>query len=251
MNGSTTAVDTTIGKPTATGGELRAAGVTIDLGGRRILDDVSIQVSTGEVVGIAGPNGAGKTTLLDVLAGRHLHYVGTVTLDGAPLDRLAHAGRARRGVARTFQHPVVPTDLPVGRALESARKAFRPYRSKLEAEWAASVVGLDVSPNRLCGSLETLDRRKLLLAALLMRRPKVVLLDEPASGLVTSEIAEIDRVIKMLAWELDMMILIVEHRLELLEAVADRVVVLDLGAVIATGAPGEVFDVPAVRQAYF
>jgi ABC-type branched-subunit amino acid transport system ATPase component len=103
----------------------------------------------------------------------------------------------------------------------------------------------------LAGSLEALNRRKLLLACLLMRRPRVMLMDEPAAGLINAEIDELDAIIRHLAREMRMAVLLVEHRLELLSAIADRVVVLDLGRLIAEGDPVAVFDDPRVRAAYF
>ncbi len=227
------------------------SGIELHLGGRTILKDVSLGLGSGEIVGIAGPNGAGKTSLLDVMTGRHLHYSGSVVLDGSPLDNLSHYQRVRRGVCRTYQHPVVPANLTVREVFESARKAFRPRVSILALEWAAEIVGLDVDMRRLCGGLETLDRRKLLLACLIMRRPGLLLLDEPASGLVSSEIDEIETIVKDLAWELNVAIVIVEHRLELLDSIANRVVVIEAGRVIAEGAPQVVFADPAVRTAYF
>jgi ABC-type branched-subunit amino acid transport system ATPase component len=99
--------------------------------------------------------------------------------------------------------------------------------------------------------LEALNRRKLLLACLLMRRPRVVLMDEPAAGLINSEIDELDAIIRHLAREMNMAVMLVEHRLELLSAIADRVVVLDLGKLIAEGKPETVFEDPRVRAAYF
>lgn len=225
--------------------------VSLTLGGRVILSNVSLQLRSREIVGIAGPNGAGKTTLLDVLTGRHLHYSGDVALDKKSFNGLSHPRRVRQGMARTYQHPVVPSELTVSEAFEAARKAFRPYQSRLAAEWAAGVARLNVDWQRPCASLETLDRRKLLLACLLMRRPTFLLLDEPASGLVNSEIDELDQIIKEIAWELHLGVLVVEHRLELLEAITDRVIVLDVGSIIAEGPAQQVFADPVVREAYF
>jgi ABC-type branched-subunit amino acid transport system ATPase component len=101
------------------------------------------------------------------------------------------------------------------------------------------------------GSLETLERRKLMLACLLLRSPKIVLLDEPASGLTGSEIDEIDLIVRKLSQEYGIAVLLIEHRLELLAMVASRVLVLDVGQVIAEGPPEKVFLEPQVRQAYF
>jgi ABC-type branched-subunit amino acid transport system ATPase component len=120
-----------------------------------------------------------------------------------------------------------------------------------DAEWAARLVRLEVPWDRIAGSLDTFDRRKLLLACLMMRRPRVLLMDEPASGLINTEISELDLLLRKLVDEYHIAVILIEHRLELLGAIADRVVVLDLGAVIAEGDPKGVFSDPAVRAAYF
>ena len=118
-------------------------------------------------------------------------------------------------------------------------------------EWAAEFVRLRAHMDQPTGSLETLERRKLMLACLLVRDPRIVLLDEPASGLTGSEIDEIDLVVRKLSQEFGIAVLLIEHRLELLAMVASRVLVLDVGSIIAEGPPESVFTLPAVRQAYF
>ena len=105
--------------------------------------------------------------------------------------------------------------------------------------------------SKLAGALDTLDRRKLLLCCVLLRQPKVLLLDEPCSGLLTDEISEIEEVIRRLVAETGMAVCVVEHRLEILEALAQRVLVLDAGEQIALGTPAEVINDPLVRAAYF
>ncbi len=146
---------------------------------------------------------------------------------------------------------MVPDALTVGEVFRAARQAFPPYLTRFHAEWAVEKVGLRVPMSALAGSLETLNRRKLLLACLLMRRPRVMLLDEPAAGLINSEIDELDAIIRHFAREMNVGVMLVEHRLELLSAIADRVVVLDLGKLIAEGDPDTVFEDPRVRAAYF
>jgi ABC-type branched-subunit amino acid transport system ATPase component len=227
------------------------SGVTLALGGRTILKDVGLAVARGEVLGLIGPNGAGKTSLFEVLSGRYVPQAGRVVFDGTDISRLGLVQRARLGLARTFQSPVVPGALTVAETFRAARKAYAPHRSRHEAEWAARLVNLTVSWDRLAGSLDTFDRRKLLLACLLMRRPKVLLMDEPASGLINAEIDELDLLIRALVDEYHLGVIVIEHRLELLEALADRVTVLNLGEVIAEGAPQAVFQDKAVRAAYF
>ncbi|MGP8122116.1 MAG: ABC transporter ATP-binding protein [Xanthobacteraceae bacterium] len=226
-------------------------GISLSLGGRVILKDVSLFVRRGELLGLIGPNGAGKTSLFEVLSGRYHQQQGSVFLGARPLDRLDIFRRARLGIARTYQSPVVPNALTIGETLRAARKAYSPYMSAHDAEWAARLVRLEAAWDRPSGSLDTFDRRKLLLACLMMRRPQVLLMDEPASGLINTEIAELDLLLRKLADEYHVAIILIEHRLELLGAIADRVCVLDLGSMIAEGGPEEVFRDPKVQSAYF
>ncbi len=226
-------------------------GIDLTLGGRRILEGVSLGVAPAEVLGVVGPNGAGKTSLFEVLSGRVKPQRGQVRLDGRDITAIPIHDRARLGVARTYQSPVVPTALSVDEVFKAARQAFTPYLTRHHAEWACDLVGLHVPGDIPAGALETLNRRKLLLACLLMRRPQVVLMDEPAAGLINAELSEIDMIVRRLAQEMRMALIVVEHRLELLSAIADRVVALDQGRVIAEGRPEQVFDDPAVRAAYF
>lgn len=230
---------------------LRCESLHLKLGGRAILSDISLVLAPGEVLGIAGPNGAGKTSLFDVISGRREASSGRVLLGARDLTKMSVHKRVRAGLGRTFQHPVVPDALTVGETLEAARKAYYPESSRLDAEWAVDLVGLYSSSGVLSESLDTLERRKLLLACVMMRRPRVLLMDEPASGLVTSEIDELDAILKRLAWELRIGVALIEHRLELLSAIADRVVVLDAGLSIADGPAEEVFQLQVVRDAYF
>jgi branched-chain amino acid transport system ATP-binding protein len=225
--------------------------IHIRLGGRVILDGVSVGIGAGEILGVVGPNGAGKTTLFEVLSGRYVPDRGRVRLNGRDITALKLFARARLGVGRTYQSPVVPEALTVGEVFRAARQAYPPYLTRFHAEWAAEKVGLHLPLPTPAGGLETLNRRKLLLACLLMRRPRVMLLDEPAAGLISSEIDELDGIIRHLAREMNIGVMLVEHRLELLSAIADRVVVLDLGRLIAEGDPDTVFDYPLVRAAYF
>lgn len=225
--------------------------IHIRLGGRPILEGISLGVPPGEILGVVGPNGAGKTTLFEILSGRLAPDRGRILLGGRDVTALKLFGRARLGLGRTYQSPVVPEALTVREVLRAARQAYPPYLTRFAAEWAADAVGLRLPMGALAGSLEALNRRKLLLACLLMRRPRVMLMDEPAAGLINAEIDELDAIIRHLAREMGMAVLLVEHRLELLSAIADRVVVLDLGRLIAEGDPACVFDDPRVRAAYF
>ena len=228
-----------------------AAGIGLSLGGREILRDISLTVASGEVLGIIGPNGAGKTSLFEVLSGRIAPRVGTVRFDGVDITRLPLHARARLGIGRTYQTPVVPEDLTVGEVLKGARQAYAPYRTRHQAEWACELVGFAVDERTPAQRLETLNRRKLLLACLLMRRPKLLLLDEPAAGMIDAEIDEFDHLIRVLSKELDIGIAIVEHRIELLDTIADRVMVMDAGETIASGSLAAILADRRVHAAYF
>lgn len=226
-------------------------GVGISFGGRAILRDVSLAVAPGEVLGLVGPNGAGKTSLFEILCGRYTASAGEVFLKDQDITRGSVHDRARLGLARTYQSPVVPQALTIAETFRAARYAYTPYKTRMEAEWACHLANFRQPWDRIAGSLDTFDRRKLLLACLLMRRPSVLLLDEPASGLINSEIDELDLIIRRLVDEYHIAAILIEHRLELLSAIADRTVVLDMGEVIATGTPQEVFQNPRVLAAYF
>lgn len=226
-------------------------GVCLAFGGRRILDNVECGTEPGRITGLVGPNGAGKTSLFEVMCGRYTPEAGKVRLDGQDLTLRPFHARSRAGLARTFQSPVVPSTLTVGETFRAARKAYAPDLSRYDAEWAARLVHLRVPWDTPASVLGAFDRRKLLLACLVMRRPKVLLMDEPASGLINAEIDELDLIMRRLVDEYAMAVILIEHRLELLAAAADDCIVLDLGKVIARGAPQKVFEDPAVKEAYF
>jgi branched-chain amino acid transport system ATP-binding protein len=230
---------------------LSCSGIRKHFGGFVVLNEVSLELGPGEILGVAGPNGAGKTTLFDILSGYVRHDGGRVELDGKDITHTPAYARARRGLARTFQSPLVPTSLTVGETLNAACLASSPKLGSDDVEGARLLARLEAEDHRLSGELDTLDRRKLLLACLLMRGPTVLMLDEPCSGLLREEIDEIDEVIRGIRDETGAAVIVVEHRLELLAAIADRVAVLDEGRKIAEGHPSKVFDDPVVRAAYF
>lgn len=225
--------------------------LSLDLGGREVLRNISLELRQGEVLGIIGPNGAGKTSLLEILSGRYTPKSGKVFLEGRDINDLSLFQRARLGIGRTYQTPIVPEELTVGDTMKAARQAFRPWLTRFDAEYGANLVHFRVPHDRPTISLKTFERRKLLMACLLMRQPKVLLMDEPAAGLINAEIDEIDQILRMLSKEMNVAVLIVEHRIELLESIADRVIVMDAGEIIARGELAEIIDSPAVRAAYF
>lgn len=225
--------------------------VSLDLGGREILRDIGFELKAGDVLGIIGPNGAGKTSLLEILSGRYVPKTGRVLFHGNDITNRPLFARARLGIGRTYQTPIVPDELTVGETLKAARQAFKPWLTRFDAEYGANLVRFTVPYDTPTVSLKTFERRKLLLSCLLMRKPQVLLMDEPAAGLINAEIDEIDQILRMLSKEMNVAVLIVEHRIELLESIADRVIVMDAGEIIAQGELAAIIDSPAVRAAYF
>ncbi len=225
--------------------------VALDLGGRSILRDISLGLGPGEVLGVIGPNGAGKTSLFEVLSGRIPPKQGSIFYRGENITALPLHRRARLGIGRTFQTPVVPEEMTVAQILKAARQAYKPYLTPDDSEWGAGLVDLRVPGSAIAEQLDTLDRRKLLLTCLLMRRPAILLMDEPAAGLINSEIDEFDEIMRVLAKELNIAIILVEHRMELLDTIADRVMVMDAGELIAEGSLDEILRNPRVKAAYF
>ena len=211
--------------------------------------NVGLGVDRGAVLGLAGANGAGKTTLLDILTGRLRPEEGSIHLDGRDVTRLPTFRRARLGIARTFQSPVVPTGMTVGQTLHAAAHAHLPGVSAERIEEVRRFVELGMRDDQISGELETLARRKLLLTALLLREPSVLLLDEPASGLLANEIDALAQLILNIVRQRNIAVIIVEHRLELLRQLAQRVVILDLGSVLFEGPPDDAFRDSAVRKA--
>ncbi len=223
----------------------------LDLGGREILRDIGFEIEPGEVLGIIGPNGAGKTSLLEILSGRYTPKSGEVFYNGRDINKLRLFERARLGIGRTYQTPVVCEDLTVGETFKAARQAYKPYLTRFDAEYAAALVHFTADEDTPCAQLKTFERRQLLLANILMKQPKLLLMDEPAAGLINSEIDQIDSILRMLSKEMNIAVVIVEHRIELLDTIADRVVVMDAGEIIAAGLLGDVVNSPQVRAAYF
>ena len=217
------------------------SNISLDLGGREVLRDIGFELKAGEVLGIIGPNGAGKTSLLEILSGRYVPKTGRVLFHGNDITSRPLFARARLGIGRTYQTPIVPDELTVGETLKAARQAFKPSLTRFDAEYGANLVRFTVPYDTPTVSLKTFERRKLLLSCLLMRRPQVLLM----------EIDEIDQILRMLSKEMNVAVLIVEHRIELLESIADRVIVMDAGEIIAQGELAAIIHSPAVRAAYF
>ncbi|WP_408898488.1 ABC transporter permease subunit [Nocardioides sp. R1-1] len=241
---------------------LEVSDLTQRFGGFVALDEVSLSVAPGQVVGLLGPNGAGKTTLIDCISGNNRVSSGTITWDGRDVTRWAPYRRARAGLSRSFQSLELFDDLTVRENLLAAadrrdRLAYltdlvHPGRSRMPATVAAAVEELGLEPmlDLRAEDLSYGQRRLVAIARAVASSPSVLMLDEPAAGLDETESAELGRLVRRLADEWGMGILLIEHDVALVLENADRVVVLDFGHRIAEGTPAEVRADPAVRRAY-
>jgi branched-chain amino acid transport system ATP-binding protein len=246
-------------------GALQVRDVTVRFGGVTALDAVSLTATPCQVTGIIGPNGAGKTTLLNAVCGFVRPQAGQLIFDGADLARLRPHRLADRGIARTLQglglfgRLTVLENVMVG-ASRHARAGFwaallgLPWsdadegRLRQRAREALDRVGAADLADRMPGELAYGLRKRVAFARALATSPRLLLLDEPASGLSEQELAELGTLIGDVA--ADACVVLVEHRIDLMMSVCDSIFVLDFGKVIATGPPGEVLTDPAVTTAY-
>ncbi|AEE46764.1 ABC transporter ATP-binding protein [Cellulomonas fimi] len=225
---------------------LAVRGLTVRFGGLTAVEDVDLHVDDGEVVALIGPNGAGKTTVFNAVCGLVRPARGTVTLDGRPLGPTA--GLTRRGVARTLQGLGVFPGLTVLENVVVGVPAGEP-RAHERARKELDVLGLGEHAARPVGALPYAERARVALARALVARPRLLLLDEPAGGLGHDDIAALGRVVRDVAAR-GTAVLLVEHHVDFVMGVSDRVVVLDFGHVIAVGAPQDVQRDPRVEEAY-
>jgi branched-chain amino acid transport system ATP-binding protein len=244
---------------------LQAEAITKRFAGIRALDGVSLDVGRGEFVGLIGPNGAGKTTLFDCLNGNLHADGGRVQFDGHDITRLPTHRRARLGLGRTFQRIELFTGMSVRDHLLVAARAHRvrgsffrdvanlsrPTAAERERTDATlSLLGLEVDADRPIEALSLGRGRLVELGRALMTEPLLLFLDEPSSGLDLHETSEMADALERVRSEQGTAILLVEHDLDLVRRVAERLYVLDLGRLIAEGPTAAVLDDPAVRRAY-
>jgi len=232
---------------------VRAEGLRVSFEGVRALDDVTIELRRHEILGLVGSNGAGKTTLVNALSGHQKPTSGRIWLDGRDVTGLSPERRERRGLVRTVQ----PVRLSPNRSVldnvvlgDLSRGVRRPL-ARSEAHRLLDRAGLTRWTQHVAGELPSGARRRLGIVRALAKKPRYLLLDEPAAGLNESEADELSRFLKRLPHQFAVGLLVIEHDLELIMRVCDRLHVLDDGRTLTEGTPDQVRSDPRWRTAYY
>ena len=243
---------------------LEVDGVEKHFGGLIAVHDVSLRVNPGETLGIIGPNGAGKTTLFEVLGGFTRPDGGRIVLDGHDITRLSPEARGRLGLIRSFQDAALFPTMTVLETVQVALERTMPTRvtavfvggrgaSRIKEQRARDLVGsMGLWPyrNKAIRELSTGTRRITELACMVALRPRLLLLDEPSSGIAQRESEALGILLVQLKDALGMTMVVIEHDIPLIMSISDRLLAMDAGAVIATGSPDEVRNDAAVIEAY-
>jgi branched-chain amino acid transport system ATP-binding protein len=250
------------------GRSLDLEGLSVRFGGIRAVDDVTLSVAPGEIVGIIGPNGAGKTTLFDLISGFTTSDAGRVYLEGHDITHLSPDARARRGLGRSFQDarlfPALTVEETLAVALERWIDVKDPLNAALrlpaqqDAEYAVrqqvneliELMGIESFRSKFVRELSTGSRRVVDLACVLAHRPSVVLLDEPSSGIAQKEAEALRPLLGRIRDNLGASLLVIEHDMPLIRSVSDRLVALDQGHVVTIGEPQAVLEHPEVVASY-
>ena len=233
---------------------LTVENVGKSFGALRAVDGISFEVAEDEIVGIAGPNGSGKSTLFNIITS--LPYRadrGRITFAGRSIERLPPHRIARAGIARTFQ---TETDFESLSILDNVLIGMKPdelardraHRRERALE-ILTFVGVEDDPERPVGEVSVFDRKRLMIASALAGGPRLLLLDEPASGLSRPDVESMDLLIRRIN-ERGIAVVLIEHVISLMLSVAHRLIVLNFGQVMAEGAPESVVRDPQVVEAY-
>ncbi len=242
---------------------LELNGVSRHFGGVKAVDELDLSVPEGSIFGLIGPNGSGKSTTVNLITGLYGLTAGSVRVFGNDIGALPTHRRLQAGVARTFQNIRLFGRLTVWQNLWVAQNSAEDRaRQSFLSRWLGGSAGvrdeiaqllefsgLAGKENELAANLAFGEQRRLELARALAARPKLLLLDEPAAGMNAEEIADLDERIRRIR-ERGVTVLLIEHHMELVMAITDRIAVLNFGRKIAEGTPAEVQAHPAVRKAY-
>ncbi|MEU5788039.1 ABC transporter ATP-binding protein [Micromonospora purpureochromogenes] len=241
---------------------LATRGLTWRIGEVAIVDSVYLDLAPGEFLGVIGPNGAGKTSLFNLITGLRRPTEGRILLDGEDVTALPPHRRARLGLGRTFQASSVFGSLTVRENVRLAVQAYRGGSMKLwrraaadrevaaAADAALDRVGLHHRGAALAGTLAHGEKRKLEIALLLAGEPRVMLLDEPMAGVSAEDVPELVAVIKSLTGDSGRAVLMVEHHMDVILELADRIAVMHHGALLACDTPDTVMANTTVQEAY-
>lgn len=236
----------------ASAASLEVDGVVVDFQGLRAIEDVSLTLRPGEILGLIGPNGAGKTTLINVLTGFQAVTQGSVRLGGVDIAGWKPHERSRRGLVRTFQSVLPFAGLTALENVEAGGVAIGLVRGEARAEAVRilSEMGLAHAANRKAGTLPFGEERRVGIARAIAMRPRFLLMDEPAAGLNDAECRDLQTIVRGICVSLSCGVLFIEHRMSMVFELCHRIQVLQLGRTLALGPTDAIRADPKVRKAY-
>jgi len=241
---------------------LSVKDLSLNIGGAKILDGITLGVASNETLGIIGPNGAGKTSFFNLLSGIRKPSRGQIFVGSNDVTDLAPHERARAGIARTFQTSSVFVNLTClenvriaaqaanGHSMNLTKGAYKYSEIVQTAHDCLTKVGLSARALQRAGSLSHGDKRRLEIAIVLASKSEIVLLDEPMAGMSVENVPELVEIIRALATEHKKTVLIVEHHMEVILGLADRIAVLNYGELLVCDTPQNVINNPIVQSAY-